>query len=59
MQWPLLNALMQPGGLTSTSNIVTGQVSLEGQTRGVLVTLPVASVAEVIASLADPDAARA
>ena len=59
VQWPLHNALMQPGGLTSTSNIVTGQVSLEGQTRGVLVTLPVASVAEVIASLADPDAARA
>ena len=59
VKWPLTDALMQPGGLTSTSNIVTGPVSLKSDKRGVLITLPVASVEAAMTALAGPTAVRA
>ncbi|WP_224825522.1 thiamine diphosphokinase [Cognatishimia sp. MH4019] len=59
VKWPLTDALMRPGGLTSSSNIVTGPVALECDTRAVLVTLPAASVASVMQALAGPTASPA
>lgn len=59
VRWPLTDALMQPGGLISTSNKVTGPVRLTTDRKGVLVTLPAASFAQICQVLADPTAARA
>ncbi len=59
VKWPLSEALMQPGGLTSSSNIVTGPVALDCDTRAVLVTLPAVSVASVMQALVGPGAAPA
>ncbi|MEL7212858.1 MAG: thiamine diphosphokinase [Pseudomonadota bacterium] len=55
VRWPLKDVRMEPGGQTSTSNIVTGPVSLISDRRAVLVTLPAVSAASVMQALADPD----
>lgn len=57
--WPLEEARMAPEGLISTSNRVTGPVTLRTDTRGVLVTLPAASFELICQVLAVPVAAPA
>lgn len=59
VKWPLSQALMAPDGLISTSNKVTGPVSLKTDKAGVLVTLPVGSFEQVCRALAVPTGVRA
>lgn len=59
VKWPLDQAVMQPGGLISTSNKVTGPVRVNADRRGVLVTLPAVSFAQICQVLAVPVAVPA
>jgi thiamine pyrophosphokinase len=59
LKWPIDGLELSPDGQISTSNEVTGHVSLHFDRRGCLVILPREALTLVLAALCDQDAVRA